>query len=907
VRQGTRLGRYEILSALGRGGMGEVWRARDTRLDRDVAIKLLPEPLARDAQRLARLEREARLLASISHPHIAVLYDLERVDEATFLALELVEGETLAERLLRGPIPVKEALTLALQIAEALEAAHERGVIHRDLKPANIKITRDGKIKVLDFGLAKAFDVSALHNGPFGSPALTIAGTEHGAILGTAAYMAPEQARGESVDTRADVWAFGCVLFEMLTGEGAFGGETMSDVLASVLKVDPGWNRLPENLHPRIRHVLERCLVKRRRDRFAGISDARVEMERALLDPRGLFVAPVTDSTHPARRRSVRFAAIGIAAVLATAVAAGLSVWQLNPSPPPQVMHFVDELPLGPPPSMLGFPALDISRDGTQIAYIAGEGMQTQQLYVRALDEADARPIEGVQGLIGQPRFSPDGRWIAYFAPQALVRVPVEGGTPQLIKGDSQGVVRGFSWDDERLLYAVSAGIYEVAATGEEQPRLLIPADDDVYFASPQRLPGRDAVLFSRARGTSPSDWDDGDVVVQSLESGEEKVVARNARDARYLASGHILYAQGTALYAAAFDLDRLEVMGTPVRIREGIVRAERGESDAAQYAVSYTGSLVYLESAPGAVSRTVAKRSLVWVDRTGARQPVDLPAGDYSSARISPDGQRVVLVKGQTSAARPADLWIFDLETGNLRQLTSSGAADAPVWSRDSTTLYFRSTRSAQGSVQSIDADGGDIELVAPDSPEFPSIFPWALTTDGRTLLAVHVGTPADTLIVELDLGAERAFRPLLEKASLPALSPEPWIAYVDTSGPRAISISPYPDVSRQTYPVAAGSHPAFSRDGRELYFVDGDALRAVSIEYEPVFRIVGAPRDLFRGPYTFAVEGRAWDVHPDGQRFLMLLDAPEDVAARSSPDRQRIHHVLNWTEKLSRRLAAE
>ncbi len=697
MREGTRLGRYEIHSALGRGGMGEVWQARDTKLNRDVAIKMLPERFSQNAQRLVRLEREARLLASINHPNIAVLYELEQISEVTFLALELVEGETLAERLACGPIDVRDALKLALQIAEALEAAHERGVIHRDLKPANIKITPNGKIKVLDFGLAKALDPADDGSSP--RPTLHVSTTEVGVIVGTAPYMAPEQARGEALDARTDVWPFGCVLFEMLAGQQAFGGDTMSDALAAVLKVDPDWSRLPESLHPGVGHLLERCLEKARRDRLAGISDARVEIERALADPRGVLIAAATLGPPGGQRRRIRFAAAVIGAVFVSALATGLSVWRFKQPPPALVMHFVDELPLGPPTTMLSLPSIDVSRDGTRIVYSAGDVMPRQQFYLRAIDDADARVIEGPAGVIGLPRFSPDGQWVAYFAPPELVRVHVDGGTSQTIVGDLRGPVRGFSWNGGRLAYAVEEGIYEVAETGGAA-ELLVGAGAREYFASPQRLPGRDAMLFSAAAGTTPADWDAGNVVVQSLASGERIVIARG-RDARYLHSGHVLYAQGTALYAVGFDLDRLEVTGAPVRIvDDGIVRPDSGVADAAQYAVSDTGSLVYLENAPGAISRTFSRRLLAWVNRAGERQPIDLPANDYSLARISPDGRRVALVVGKPGAQRLPDLWVFDLGTGNLRQLTFAVPANAPVWSHVQTSSARR-IRSHAGNIR--------------------------------------------------------------------------------------------------------------------------------------------------------------------------------------------------------------
>jgi dipeptidyl aminopeptidase/acylaminoacyl peptidase len=468
------------------------------------------------------------------------------------------------------------------------------------------------------------------------------------------------------------------------------------------------------------------------------------------------------------------------------------------------------------------------------------------------------------------------------------------------------GAVRGFHWDDEQLVYAVQEGIYEVPATGGE-PLQLIKAGDGEYFASPQRLPGRDAVLFSVAAGPSPSDWDAGDVVVHSIASGVRTPIARRARDARYLRSGHIVYAQGTALYAVAFDLDRLEVTGTPVKmVEDGVVRAETGQADAAQYAVSDTGLLVYLESPRGAAPGAAPKRSLAWVDQTGAQRPIGLPPDDYTSARISPDGRRVVLVVGQVGGSRPPDLWILDLASGSqMRQLTFGIRADAPVWSPDSARIYFRSSPTASATFYSIDGDGGQPQRISDGSAEFSVAFPSALTPDGETLLLVNFRDGGATSIAALGVGAERGFRGVLQGASSPELSLDgAYMAYVDTSGDTTnIRIATYPDVARRAYTIAAGNVPAFSRDGRELYFVDGDVLRAQSLEYEPNFKIVGTPRDVFRGRYNFRIAGRAWDVHPDG-RFLVLLDAAEES---SSPERQRIHVVVNWTEELRRRLAAE
>jgi hypothetical protein len=505
---------------------------------------------------------------------------------------------------------------------------------------------------------------------------------------------------------------------------------------------------------------------------------------------------------------------------------------------------------------------------------------------------------------------SPDGRWLAYFAAPQLVRVPVDGGTPEPIVGDLRGAVRGFHWDDDRLVYADQDGIFEVAAMGGEPPVRLITAGEGEYFANPQRLPGRDALLFSVAKGTLPSDWDAGDIVVHSFVSGERTPVVRRARDARYLRSGHIVYAQGTALYAAAFDLDRLEVTGPALRmVDDGIVRAESGQGDSAQYVVSDTGSLVYLESPPGAAPSNARKRSLVWVDRTGLAQPIDVPPDNYSSARISPDGRRAVLVVGGTGESQRPDLWIFDLTTGNQRrQLTSGMSAEGPVWSNDSTRIYFRSSPAASSTFYAIDADSGQRQLISEGAAEFSIAFPSALTPDGETLLLMNFRENARRSIAALGVGASREFSLVLQDASSPALSSDgAWMAYVESSTGN-VRIATYPDVARPKYTIAAGNLPAFSGNGRELYFVDGDSLRAQSLEYEgDVLRTAGAPRELFSGPYRFNMLGRAWDVHPGDGRFLLLLDAAGDNDTSSPPERQRIHFVVNWVEELQRRLAAE
>ena len=484
---GKTLGTYEILSPLGKGGMGEVWRARDSKLGREVAIKTLPEEYAKDEERLVRFEREAKLLASLNHPNIAAIYGLEEDNGKRFLVLELVEGDTLAERLKHGAIPVEESLKLALQIAEALEAAHEKGVIHRDLKPLNIKVTPEGKIKVLDFGLAKAFhgdgsDVNLSH-----SPTLSMQATAQGVILGTAAYMSPEQARGVTVDKRADIWAFGCVLYEMLTGRQVFKGELMSDVMASVLKSGPDYKGLPPTIHPQLRAILRRCLEKEPKQRWHDIGDVRVELEHVSADPSGTLVQPVSEEHSP------RPIFPWIAAMVALVIVAALAAWNLKPDPPPGAVvrfsHHLGEENF----TRGGRPTVGISRDGTQLAYVADN-----QIFLKNLNEADARPIVGTDEDASTPVFSPDGAWLGFYSVQdrTLKRIPVAGGTPLPIT--PAVFPRDITWgDDDTITYSLPAGIWQVHSSNGGPPKRIVEAAESENVFGSQVLPSGTHVLYS--------------------------------------------------------------------------------------------------------------------------------------------------------------------------------------------------------------------------------------------------------------------------------------------------------------------------------------------------------------------------------------------------------------------------
>ena len=608
---GTQLGSYEIISALGKGGMGEVWRAKDSKLGGEVAIKTLPGEFAQDEERLARFEREAKLLASLNHPNIAAIYGLEEDNGTRFLVLELVEGDTLADRLNRGAIPVEESLKLALQIAEALEAAHEKGVIHRDLKPLNIKITPDGKIKVLDFGLAKAFAGDGADVNLSQSPTLSMAATEQGVILGTAAYMSPEQARGLTVDKRADIWAFGCVLYEMLTGRQVFKGELMSDVMASVLKSDPDYKGLPPAIHPQLRAVLRRCLEKEPKQRWHDVGDVRVELEQVSEDPSGTLVQPVAEEHSP--RPIVPLIAAMVALVIVTAVA----VWNLKPAPPPgAVVRFSH--PLGEETfTRGGRPLVGISRDGTQFAYVAD-----RQIYLRNLSETDARPVVGTDEDASSPVFSPDGRELGFYSnqDQELKRIPVTGGRPVPIT--PAGFPREITWgDDDTITYSLPDGIWQVPSNEGTATRIVEAAEGENVFGS-QLLPGGTHVLYSVWTGGFP---DQAEIVVEDLETHERKTVHTGGNEARYLSTGHLVYAFENDLFALQFDLETLNVgEDGPVSVVPGLSRRH--------YAISDTGTLVHRPGAGG----TQNLRVLAFVDRDGNTEVLPAPERLYDFTRLS-------------------------------------------------------------------------------------------------------------------------------------------------------------------------------------------------------------------------------------------------------------------------------
>jgi len=657
LETGTRVGVFEVLELLGAGGMGEVYRARDTKLGREVAVKIVP---AQSPERLQRFQREAHLLASLNHTNIAAIHGLENHDDVPFLVLELVPGDTLADRLQGGRIPTAEALALALQIAEALEAAHEKGVIHRDLKPANVKVTPEGRVKVLDFGLAKAFVEDPASPELSNSPTLSAAATRDGVILGTAAYMSPEQARGKSVDKRTDVFSFGVVLFEMLTGRRLFQGEEVSDVLASVLKNEPDWAALPGDTPSRVRDVLRRCLEKDPRKRTRDIGDVRLEIEEAVSHPESVS----SRESAPNRPTWPLVTAFALASSLVT----GGLVWNLKPNPPGNVARLSINLPPGEHFFYTGRHVLALSPSGTHLVYGA-----SGRLNLRSLDRLDPVPLRGTE----ESR-SP------VFTPMAMKKVSVTGGIPITLCAAENPL--GTSWGPDGILFGQGArGIWRVSPDGGE-PEVLVAVEATQAAHGPQILPGGRHVLFTLRSGT---EWDEADLVVQALDTGERKTLLRGGSDGRFVSSGHLVYANGTTLFAVPFDPTTLETRGAPAPVVEGVLRSTLGTTGDAHFSVSANGALAYI---PG---RGDERASFVLVDRNGRSESVVEERGYLGNPRFSPDGSKIA---GLLTDGGRRDAWILDLARGTFARLHEGNLGVGLAWSPDGEWVALSSERSGTG-----------------------------------------------------------------------------------------------------------------------------------------------------------------------------------------------------------------
>jgi serine/threonine-protein kinase len=892
---GTRIGSYEITAQIGVGGMGEVYRATDTNLARQVAIKVLPEAVASDAERLARFDREAKTLAALNHPNIAAIYGLERSNGQTALVMELVDGPTLADRIAQGLIPVDEALAIAKQIAEALEAAHELGIIHRDLKPANIKLRPDGTVKVLDFGLAKAMEpVGGMSPGLSQSPTITTpAMTQAGLILGTAAYMSPEQARGKAVDRRADIWAFGCVLFEMLTGRRAFEGEDVTDTLALVVRGEPAWDALPGTVPGHVRQTLRACLRKDGRQRMGDVQSLRLALDGAF----ETVAPPVAESSAPVSPRWRRPLPIAALALVVGGLVVG-AAWALWPAAPPEVNRFADRLPDTYTLRRIGRPVLAVSPDGRHVALNTLDG-----IYLREMGTLQARLIPGTEPDLGGAFFSPDGQSIAYFdfGSGQLKRIGIGGGSPVSIS-DVDAQPSGAHWaPDDTIVFAQTDRILRVPAAGGE-PEVVIEAGEGERFYGPQLLPDGDGILVTVTTSTGSTRWDEGQIIVASISTGERTVVVPGGTEGRVLPTGHLVYALGNDLLVVAFDVETRTRRGGPVSLVQGVRRAPQEATGAANYGVTEQGTLVYLTGEASGEDGRV----LVWADQAGGVTRAVADSRSYGGARLSPDGEHLAVVENTAGADQ---VWIIELESGTREMLTDDDSVKAnPVWTPDGTRVTFRAGedilwRPADGSAPAEELWDGD----GPGQP-----FDWS--PDGQTLVFGRAGPDGRsdlwTYSREDDVATPFQVGPGAQRFG--RFSPDGnWIAFsqADEGGPEVwVAPFPGPGTPRQVSSEdSGGDQIAWSPDGRRLYYVGFDAgstgeLFVSDIDLEGGFRR-SVPEPLWDLERLFDFR----DVHPDGTRFLLEM-LPEVFSETGGTDAPlEIVFVQNWVEELKSKVPTD
>ena len=908
---GTRLGAFTIEAPIGAGGMGEVYRARDTRLDRTVAIKVLPPQLSSDPEFRERFAREAKSISQLSHPNICTLHDIGQSpaqaagsDTLHFLILEYLQGETLADRLARGPIPVARALKIGSEIAAALDSAHRHGIVHRDLKPGNIFLSAHGAsparsrhsdenttVKLLDFGLAKADGPRGL-SGAAATAAVTAAAplTARGTVMGTLLYMAPEQVEGEEADARTDIFAFGAVLFEMVAGRKAFSGKSEASLLGAIVSDEPPpVSTLATDVPPALDYLIRTCLAKNPDARFQTAHDVGLQL-RWIAEGSG-SVAPVarTPSGFP-QSRWVWAAATATLAILAAAAARWLKP---VPTPPRSVARFSFSLPEGQTFTNANRRVVAIAPDGARFAYVAN-----RQLYVRDLDRLESQSVRGTEELSGpaEPLFSPDGQWLAYFVAETaggggdqswiIKKVALTGGVPTVIGRLSRAPL-GATWGPGGIVVGQgAAGIERVSDTGGSSGRIAAVADSE-RAVQPQVLDDGRHVVFAvptplnTGRETASGE---GPIVVQSLAGGPRKVLVNTGANPRVLPSGHLVYVQDRSIVAAPFDPRRLDVTGPATVLVQNVTVSP--QSSAGQFAISRTGSLVYVS---GSFSNP---RSLVWTNRRGGEEAISAPPSAYQQPRISPDGTRLVV-----SAAANVWIWNFDAET--LMRLTNEAATQYnPAWTPDGRQVVYDSNDGSGAAILRRAADGtGTAETLA----QAPAGYPEIVLPDGKSLI-YH---PVERIAMLLPINPKGAARPLLPETkgqvSDVELSPDRrWIAYESNeSGRFEVYVRPFPDVNGGRWQLSSngGLHPLWSRSGRELFFIAHDGtLTAVRIKPGPSFAYE-KPAGLFPAGHYYVNIARNFDVAPDGTRFLFIKSA--SPAARPS-----IAVVTNWIEELRARV---
>jgi hypothetical protein len=884
---GARLGPYEVLAKLGEGGMGEVYQARDTKLGRDVALKILPDGFAHDPDRLARFGREAQVLASLNHPNIAGIYGLEDSGDTKALVLEFVDGPTLADRIAQGPLPAEESLQIAKQIGEALEAAHNAGIVHRDLKPANIKLTPGGAVKVLDFGLAKAIDSGPAIGSSSSlslSPTITTpAMTQIGFILGTAAYMSPEQAKGKAVDKRADIWAFGVVLFEMLTGHRPFAGEEVSDVLASVLAREPQLATIPDTVPPIVRQVLKACLQKDPKKRIHDMADVRLAMN-------GTFET-VRDAEAPIQspQRSKWVIPAIAAALVVVGVLAAAAAWMFKPAEPRQIMRFAHRVNAASF-TRQGRPVAAISRDGRRLAFVADN-----RVYLWNFDESDSRPIPGTDDENpSSPFFSPDGQWVGYWSSDnALKKIRLTGGTPVVLT--KAGNPLGVSWGpDDKIVYALTDGIWRVSGNGGTAEH-LVKTEKAERIHAPQMLPDGNTLLFASTSEAGAEGWDKAKLIALRLDRGERKILRTGAADPRYVSSGHIVYVFESTLFALPFDLNSLEVRGGPVPVVPEVRRAVGADIGIAQYAVSDNGTLVYVKG------RANDQVSLALADRSGMVKPIPASNEGVFHPRFNRDDSRIVVYRADGTTS---NIWIYEVAQSQWRQLTFNGG-DRPLWTPDGRAITYRSG----ASLWQIPSDFSGAAAQLPGTDVAGNMGPFDWSSDGEVLLygspeGLHAFRPKATA-AKADVKETLVMKPpegatLITRASF---SPDArWMVYtaVTTEGSLAY-VSPFPagvGGHRKIMNEAAAA-PIWSRDGREIFVNTLGTLQVLGIKTQPAPDWTN-PTKLFtmQGMVAPGAGSTNWDITRDGKQILIIVPKGAEIGASN----QELQIVLNWNEELKR-----
>ncbi len=891
---GTRLGPYEIVAPLGAGGMGEVFLARDPRLGRDVAIKALPAAFAQDPERLARFEREAKLLASLSHPNIAGFHGLEEVAGARYLVLEFVEGETLAARIARGALPVDEAVDVCRQVAAGVEAAHEAGVVHRDLKPGNVMLRPDGTVKVLDFGLAKggAAHGSSSDVGLSMSPTMTHAATGMGVILGTAAYMSPEQARGRAVDRRTDVWSFGCVLYECLAGQRAFEGETVSDMVARILEREPDWGALPAGTRVRLRELLKRCLAKDVKQRLQAIGEARIALEDLAMHP-GESPSSATAATvamRPRNRDGVPWLVVAVALVALAA-----SLWR-KPTVPTAT-----ELSIVPPGGRrvaedVSYHPMAIAPDGRSVAYTVRE-RGVLKLRIRRLDTREDKEIAGIESARNL-FFSRDSEWLGFFDSRKMYKVSVRGGAPVELADALQD--RLGTWlDDGTIVYTreTTEPLYRIPDTGGA-PVAITTLDStrrERTHRFPSALDGGPWVVFTAQTVDSPGGYDDASIDAVSVKTGERRHLYKGARRAVWAPGGYLILARGSDLYAVKIDPRDPRITRDPVPVLADV--SGDGSSGASYFAIADDGALAWI---PGGEPEQTLE--VGWFDRAGRWTLTPLAPGPYGQLVLSPDGARALVVAGPGGGS--SDVWLADLSSGGMNRLTHGGKGGSPAWLPDGARIAHSGRDSSAGErvlVRRLDGAGGAREVARAGHPLIVS----DVTPDGGSVVysdygqrtgRIHIA-PVDGGAPSLELAAEGDG---YEQAGM--VSPDGrWVAYISNKTRREEVCVRRLGGSGGSWQVSTrgGGGVRWGREGRELFFVSGEILQRVSVTMRGDELSLGQPEPLFEVPPSPTESSfRDYDYDPAGDRFLFTRP-PRGVA-----ERREIAVSLRWAQRLGEAL---